>query len=140
MKLFLFTLLVICGSSSQAFARDDHKLIACEACRAPNMKPPHGGTIEITDNHHLIELVAQEEQIKIYVYEKGLKPIPVKNITINGDITLPKKDAASALSFVSHDDHHSAAISLDSKVHRYTLNVQLQINGSKEQVQFIVER
>jgi len=117
--------------SISAFAHEGHDK------NPGTVAAPHGGVVQGTSQIYL-ELVTRKEGVVIYPFDHGMKPIPLKDVKLEGTMTLPRKTKAEAVKFSPEGDSFVATI--DAKgAYRYTLNLSVVLGGKKEKLEFNVE-
>ena len=120
--LFLFSI--------NAFAHEGHD-------HGPgSVEAPKGGVVRSLETVNL-ELVAVGKTIKIYTYEKDLKPAMVAKFPASLAMALPKKKMES-LAIADKGDHWEA--SFDAKgAHRITFELAIKQGGHDDKVKWVVE-
>lgn len=102
-----------------------------------SVNAPHGGVIQGTDSLYW-ELVTEAGGITLYPLTHELASISVKEISLNGEVTMPKKKKGEPVKFEGASDHFTAKI--DSKgAYHYSLGLSFSYKGKKEKVKFQVE-
>ncbi len=127
----LVTITFFCFGS---FAHDGHDHDA-----PTKLKAPKGGIIKALDESR-VEVVAKGKDLKIYVYDKELKPAPTTDLKIIASTELPRTKKEEPLSLKSQDTYFEAQY--DAKgVHRYTLKLAVTENktGRTEKLTFTIE-
>lgn len=122
MKNVLFVLaLALC---TQIFAHEEHNHEAAVEVA------PHGGVLRDA-RPYKSELVIQGELVKIYVYDKDVKPVAKEKLKsiIKGQLAFPKDKKKRDVVFKLSGDFYEARIPGIDKVHRYDLHVTLEIEG-----------
>lgn len=106
--------------------------------KTPGLQPTRpGGIIKGTKQIYL-ELVSAEKGVKIYPMDHEKKPIPLSELKLDGQMTIPRKNNVQVLKFVALDDHFAAQV--DAKgAHRYDLEVSVTRAGNSEKIKFNVE-
>lgn len=116
MKFFLKTIVtyVILTISLQTAAHEGH------AQDMPvNVQAPKGGVIKSLEETH-VEVVTKGKDVRIYLYDKDLKPQDVTKFKVTAQAELPKSKKKEAVSLVPKESYLEA--SFDAKgAHRYTL-------------------
>ena len=98
---------------------------------------PHGGLIKGTD-HLYVELVSNQDGLKVYPLDHNMKAIPVADVKIDGKMSIPRKSKSEAVKFSAQSDYFEAKV--DAKgAHRYDLDVTVTHGGKAEKVKFSVE-
>lgn len=91
---------------------------------------PHGGVLRDSPPYKT-ELVLNNDQAKIYIYDKDLKIIPKDKLapTAVGQLGFPKDRTKREVVFKLAEDHYEANIPGIGAVHRYDLHVTLTVSG-----------
>jgi flagellar hook assembly protein FlgD len=124
MKKILLSLILLVGVPVTVAAHDDHDHEpAVEAA-------PHGGILRNAAPYKS-ELVLEKDNVKIYVYDKDVKPVAKEKLkdTIKGQLAFPKDKKKREVVFKLDGDHYAAKIAGIEKVHRYDLHVTLEVEG-----------
>lgn len=98
---------------------------------------PHGGVVKGTSQIYL-ELVNEAGGIKVYPLTHDSSPIALKEVTIKGTATFPKKAKGEPVSFASGDDHFAAKVNAKG-AYRYSLDLTVTYKGKQEKITFQVE-
>ncbi len=124
-------LILVMGFSNPTFAHEGHD-------KTPGVvTAPHGGVVQGSDNLYW-ELVKESADLKLYPLTHDLAPIPLKEISLTGTATLPKKKKGDAVKFSPMSDHFITQV--DAKgAYRYSLDLSFTYKGKKEKVKFQVE-
>lgn len=132
-KLGLLIMLTI-GSYQVSFAHEGHNKTP-GANMDPNPEVP--GTIKGT-NQLYVKLANGSAGIKVYLFTHKLVAVPLKELSLKGLVTLPKKTKAEPVVFIESGDHFSAKVETKGS-YRYTLDLVVTYNDKKEKVKFEVE-
>lgn len=131
MKQFLLAVMMVIGIQQVGFAHEGHD-------KTPGaVAAPHGGIIQGTDQLYL-ELVNESGGIKIYPLTHETAAISLKEVTLQGAATFPKKLKAEPVTFTQSEDHFSAKVNAKG-AYRYTLDLTVSYKGKKSKVKFQVE-
>ncbi|MDZ4661278.1 MAG: hypothetical protein SGJ18_06615 [Pseudomonadota bacterium] len=130
MKLFLTILCSLAVNSVWAGDGHNHEAAVESA--------PHGGVLRDAPPYK-VELVLNGDQAKIYVYDKGLKPVKLDKDTAKGELRFPKEKKAKEVVFKKNGEVYETTLAGISKVHRYDLHVNLEAGASKVLVDFGVD-
>lgn len=98
---------------------------------------PHGGNLRGAGNFKA-EVVLNGDNIKLYVYDKKLKPLTLKAKELKGDVQFPKQKTKT-VTFKQKGTTYETTIKGISKVHRYDLHVILEKDGKKTKVDFGID-
>jgi hypothetical protein len=98
---------------------------------------PHGGILRDATPFKA-EAVLNGDVVRIYVYDKELKPVALDQAQAKGDVQFPRQKSKS-VTFLKKDGFYEAAIPGISKVHRYDLHVNLLINKVKALADFGID-
>jgi hypothetical protein len=114
----------------QAFAHEGHD-------KTPgSVTAPHGGQLKGTSQLY-VELVPSTSGVKLYAVDHEMKSIAIKDVKIEGTVSLPKKKAEK-LTLKASESYLEAKV--DAKgAHRYTLDLLVGYKGKTETVSFNVE-
>lgn len=131
MKQFALALMMVIGTYQMSFAHEGHD-------KTPgSVVAPHGGVIKGTNQLYL-ELVNESGGIKVYPLTHDSAPILLKEVTLQGSATFPKKSKAEPVSFIQAEDHFFAKVNVKG-AYRYSLDLVVTYKGKKEKVKFQVE-
>ncbi len=117
-----------------AFAHEGHDHNAPGTVQAPK-----GGVIKTLEKTH-VELVTKGSDLKVYLYEKDLKPKALKGFLLTATADLPRTKKPEPIVFITKDDHFEGVF--DGKgAHRYTLNLTVvdPATGHRDKLNFTVE-
>lgn len=113
-NIILLTLVVSALSVNNLSAHQGHDHDA-----PTTLKAPKGGVIKALDESR-VEVVSKKNDIRIYVYDKDLKPAKASRFKIIAKAELPRTKKSEKINLVEKD--FSFEGSYDAKrVHRYTL-------------------
>lgn len=125
-SFFMATTLVF---SNVSLAHEDHGPSRVEA--------PHGGAMRSLETIHL-EMVHLNDDVKIYLYSKDMKPKAVKDIPMTATLTLPKE---KSLAFVLKDmGNHWEGKYIGKDTHRYSIHLEIKQGGHKDKIEYTIER
>ncbi len=109
----LLTLMILL-SAPKVFAHEGHDHDAPAMVQAPK-----GGMIKSVEAMH-IEVIAKKTEIKIYVYDKDLKAMPLEGVVVTAQTKLPRAKKSEDLALKAMDGGFEA--NFDAKgAHRYSL-------------------
>ncbi len=128
MKIFWLSLSLMFCLSSAALAHDGH------SHEASAQIAPHGGNLRDAGEIKG-ELVIKGDSVKLYVYDKHLKPIKLSAVELSGDVQSPK-EKSKPITLKKNGDIYEATIKGISKVHRYDLHINIEHEGKKTLVDF----
>jgi hypothetical protein len=116
-------------------------LIAHEGChRAPDsLVAPHGGLIEETNLGHVVEVVNEGKEVKVYVYDHDVKPVELEQYTLKA-IMIPQRKQAQELTLKALQDHHVVDTQLAESFPYYTLKLKLFIDKENDEIDFVIEK
>ncbi len=121
-QLTLFTAFAMALATPLVLAHEGHNHDA-----PTTLKAPKGGVIKAMDQSR-VEVVSKGKDIKIFVYDKEMKPAPTTELQIVAKAELPRTKKEEEVKLDSKD--HFFEGSFDAKgVHRYTL--KLAVTDSK---------
>lgn len=121
MRKILFTAAALFALGLQAHEGHDHNGPA-------GVQAPKGGQIRGREED-FIEVVSKGKEIKIYIYDKELKPLDASQYTATAKVQLPRVKKAEDLALTIKDNALEASYEA-KKTHRYTL--LLTVKGPKE--------
>ena len=102
-----------------------------------SVQPPKGGVIRSLETIHL-ELVTLGQELKIFIYDKDLKPLDVSKYPASATVLRPRTEGDENLNLIPKKDHWEA--SYDSKgIHRYTIHFKITQGSHEDLVKFNVE-
>lgn len=127
-KFILTTVLIVASSSLHAH-EGDHD--------APGVvKPPKGGITRTLETIHL-ELLPQGKIVKIFVYDRNLKPAEAKDYPVSATATRPRKKSEK-IELVTKKNHWE--FKYDAKgAHRYMLQLTIKQGGHKDKIKWNIE-
>lgn len=130
-KTFTIGLLLI-SSFAQSHGGHDHD--------APSkVAAPKGGTIRELENTY-VEVVSKQKSIKIYLYDKELKPKSTQGFKVELKAEIPRtkkmEPIESQISDLFIEANYDA-----KKLHRYTLHIQITdpTTGHNDQLKYTLE-
>lgn len=93
---------------------------------------PHGGILR-DSSPYKVELVLNNDNAKVYVYDKNLNPIPNDKLakTAVGALAFPKERNKREVIFKLSESAYEGEMPGISAVHRYDLHIDLTIDGKK---------
>lgn len=101
------------------------------------VQPQKGGVVKSLETVHL-EMVNLGKEIRIYVYDKDVKPQPTKNYPLTAKVQLPRQKQTQDLKLEVKDTYWTTQF--DPKgAHRYDLILNIEQGGHKDAVKFTVE-
>ncbi len=114
MKMNLLCSMLIFGSFLSALAHEGHDHDAPKALRAPK-----GGLIQALEESR-VEVVTSGANLKIYFYDKEMKPLPSATFKVAAETQKPRETKSEKLMLTEKEGHLEAKF--DAKgVHRYSL-------------------
>ncbi len=122
--------ILFCLSSIQAQAHEGHDH------GAKLSQAPKGGIMRELETVNL-ELLSKGMTIKIYIYDKNMKPEDVAKFPVSATVTLPRKTAES-VPLVAKGDHWETEYN-PKKAHRFTFILSIKQGGHDDNVKFTVE-
>ena len=116
-NLLLAIGITVFGFGISAHEGEDHD--------APSMvQAPKGGTIKSLEQTH-VEVLVKGKDIKIYLYDKELKPQSVNGYVVSAKVQMPRSKKSEAIVLTARDQSFEA--SFDAKgMHRYTLHLAVK--------------
>lgn len=130
MKRMILTILFSFGLVFAARAHEGHGDIG-------SIQPPKGGVVKSLETVHL-EMVNLGKEIRIYVYDKEVKPQPTKDYPLTAKVQLPRKKGTQDLKLDDKGTHW--VTQFDPKgAHRFDLILNIEQGGHKDTVTFTVE-
>lgn len=99
---------------------------------------PHGGMLRNADPFKS-ELLVKGDSVKLFIYDKQLKPVKPTEPTLKGDLQFPREKKFTSVTFTRKGDHYVATVPGISKKHRFDLHVHLVANGKKALADFGVD-
>ena len=90
---------------------------------------PHGGILRDSPPYKC-ELVLNNDQAKLYIYDKDLKPVTNERLakTAIGDLGFPKDRTKRQVTFTLKGDFYEATLTGISAVHRYDLHISIEVD------------
>lgn len=98
---------------------------------------PHGGSLRNAGDYKA-ELVINGDKLKLYIYDKQLKPVKIDKAELKGDVQFPK-EKSKPIVFKKNGEFHETTVKGISKVHRYDMHVNLEISGKKVVIDFGID-
>ncbi len=98
---------------------------------------PHGGTLR-NAGENKAEIVVNGDNLKLYFYDKELKPLKIEAKEIKGDVQFPK-EKKKPITFRKSGDFYETTVKGIGKVHRYDMHVNLEAAGKKILVDFGID-
>lgn len=113
----------------------------CKCHLAPGqVVPPNGGVLEFSDCHIWVELIDDADPMQVYLYEADLEHNAIDHVEIKAAVRLPRRSKAKAdVELVRDGDRYLAEVSLEGRVHRYTLEFDLTHDGDRSITSFDIE-
>jgi hypothetical protein len=132
-KYVILPLLIMFMSlNSHAHGGEDHD--------APiKQKAPKGGIIKSLENT-LVEVVSRGQDVKIYLYDKALKPKSVEGFLTSAVAEIPRTKKQEQMTLTPKDNFYE--IIYDAKnLHRYTLILSIKdpSTGHDDKLKFTIE-
>lgn len=126
--LMLASLAIPLSLSSPGLAHDGH------SHEASAVAAPHGGSLR--DAGELKgEVVITGDTIKLYIYDKHLKPITIDKNELTGEVQFPK-EKKKPIVLKKNGEVFEVTIKGISKLHRYDLHINVENAGKKTLVDF----
>lgn len=128
----LLVLLAMTVRTAQAHEGHDHD-------GPTTLQAPKGGVIKALEETR-VEVTSKGKQLKIYLYDKNLKPQPISGFKVTAQAQLPRSKKVEDLRLLPKENHFEAEY--DAKgLHRYTLllSVDDPKTGHKDQLSFTIE-
>lgn len=98
--------------------------------------PPKGGVLRTLETIHL-EMLQQGKKVKVYVYDKKLKPLQAKSYKASALAFRPRK-RAEKIELKEMGDHWE--YQYDARgAHRYTFELDIEQGGHKDKVKWNIE-
>lgn len=115
---FSLLILLVSLSTPLIFAHEGHNHDA-----PTTIKAPKGGTVKELDEA-IIELIYKGKDIKIYFYDKSLKPLANERFQIKAMAIHPRTKKEDPITFSITDAHYHGIY--DAKgIHRYSLKLNV---------------
>jgi hypothetical protein len=131
MKTFLITTSLFLAATVSLMAHEGHNHeAAVEAA-------PHGGTLR-NAGEYKAEIVINGDNLKLYVYDKQLKPLKLDKAELTGDVQFPK-EKSKPVTFKKAGDAFETTVKGISKVHRYDMHVNVEVAGKKAIADFGID-
>ncbi len=129
MKKQILTILVSVLVSTLALAHGVHD--------AGEVKPQKGGVLRSLETVN-VELLQIGKEIRIYLYDKKLKPLDPKKYKASAKAILPRKKGEAELKLRTGKNYWITKF--DAKgVHRYSLVFFIQQGGHNDKLTFVIE-
>lgn len=132
MTVTLFAILAL--HSTTLFAHEGHNHDGPVSVQAPK-----GGVIKAIDENY-IEVVVKKQNLKIYFYDKELKPAEVAPFKVKAIAEMPRTKKRDEITLVAQA--HSFEAQYDAKnIHRYTLLLEVKHPGEDhvDKIKFTIE-
>lgn len=118
MKQLLFSMaLLILTASGFAHEGHDHDMPA-------TAKAQKGGVIQSLEKT-LVEVVNHKQGVKIYIYNREMKPVNVADYAVQAKAEMPRSKKQEPISLVDKGQHLEATFDAKGQ-HRYTLILTLK--------------
>lgn len=118
MKQLIFSIAILL-STTLGFAHEGH-----DHDMPTSAKAMKGGVIQSLEKT-LIEVVNHKQNLKIYIYNREMKPVTVADYGVQATAELPRSKKQEPISLVDKGQHLEATF--DAKgLHRYTLILTLK--------------
>jgi hypothetical protein len=117
-----------------AFSHEGHDHDAPTTIQAPK-----GGVVKALDEAR-VEAVSKGKDIKIYLYDKDMKPKSTKGFTLKATAELPRTKKTEEVKLTAKESSFEG--SYDAKgMHRYTLKLEVTDPGTghSDQLSFTIE-
>jgi hypothetical protein len=112
----------------------------CKLHSGGGVHAQHGGEIEITDHHMVVELVVDGPQHTIFVMNEDLQTIPVEKMDVRARILFPRgRGDPQELALEGKGDRLLGGAQLPKRLHRYAVEIDVRHGEDEEQVRFVVE-
>jgi len=98
---------------------------------------PHGGNLRDSGKYKS-EIVIAGDNVKIYFYDKKLKPVKAEAEKIQGEVEFPKQKR-KPVTLTKSGDIYEGKIEGLGKVHRYDLHFNVVLQGTKFVADFGVD-
>ncbi len=134
MKQIILALGLTLTMSTVAIAHEGHDHDSPKMIQAPK-----GGVIKSLEETS-VEVVSKGKDIKIYLYDKGMKPQNVSEFKVSAQAELPRAKKIEEVKLTVKDTHFEG--SYDAKgLHRYTLIVAITDpkTGHPDKLNFTIE-
>lgn len=101
----------------------------------------HGGVTEHAENTGLVlELLANEDNVEVYVFDSDMHPLPSDTVAMSGVLELPRRlGGASDLPLAYADGAYTAAIDIPSRARYYKIRLSVTHREKQDEVVFTVE-
>lgn len=131
MKRLLLWATFMALSASPAQAHEGH------AHESSHEVPPHGGNLRAAGDLKG-EIVISGDTLKLYLYDKVLKPLKIEKTELKGEVQFPK-EKSKPVSFKKKGEFYEATLKGISKTHRYDLHINVEQAGKKTVLDFGVD-
>jgi hypothetical protein len=131
MKKSVFLAAILVSATPTLFAHDAHNHEAAVE------SAPHGGTLRNAGDLKA-EIVIKGDAVKLYIYDKQLKPAKLDVAEFKGEVQFPKEKAKPII-FKRVGDLYEVTIKGISKTHRYDMHVNVEVGGKKALADFGVD-
>jgi hypothetical protein len=104
-----------------------------------SVKAPKGGVVKELEKTY-VEVVSKAKELKIYLYDKEMKPRATEGFKITAVAELPRKRGSRSVELKDLRDHFAAEY--DAKgAHRYSLNLKIfdPVGGHEDAMSFTIE-
>lgn len=127
-----YVIMILSLISLSGFAHEGHvHEAAIEA-------PPHGGLLRDADPFKS-EVVLNGDLVKLYIYDKNLKPVKLDKDVLKGEFLFPRDKKPKPVEFKRKGEFYEAALNGIKKVHRFDLHVYLEAGGKKALADFGID-
>ncbi|MCC2677829.1 MAG: hypothetical protein K0R29_405 [Pseudobdellovibrio sp.] len=116
-NILLMASVLLLGFAVQSHEGHDHNGPA-------GVQAPKGGIIKGNEDTY-VEVVSRGKDLKVYLYDKDLKPVDPKSYNVSAKVQLPKVKKAEDLALTLKDNVLEATYDA-KKAHRYTLHLSLK--------------
>lgn len=133
-SIIVTILLSLTTLSLPSFAHEGHDHDAPAMVEAPK-----GGQIKGLEACY-VEVVSKAKSLKIYVYDKDLKPVDAKLYKITAQAELPRSKKTDKVDLKSVENYLEASYDAKS-AHRYTLTLEVNDPAEKhgDKIKFTIE-
>ncbi|MBL7665622.1 MAG: hypothetical protein JNM93_10860 [Bacteriovoracaceae bacterium] len=137
MKTILTIALTLLALNSPVFAGEGHD-------HGPGQVQPTRGGILMKGHDFFLEAVGTKSEIKFYPLKKensksnALKPIPLKDVKITANYSLPRGKANQPILLSQNSDYFSGKVEAGS-THRYQVDVSVEVSNEKEKFTYQIE-
>lgn len=137
MKTILTVALTLLVLSSSVLAGEGHD-------HGPGQVQPTKGGVLMKGHDFFLEAVGTKSEIKFYPLKKeslksnALRSIPLKDVKITANYTLPRGKANQPISLAQNSDHFLGKVEAGS-THRYQVDVSVEVGSEKEKFAYQIE-